>query len=524
MTTTLELRCKCGGALDQEPAGGTCQKCGAQIPRDLTTGKLRRWRTGDSEPGVVEVHPEESGNPAKNISAKVPTPCRDGRDGMVGREEPGLLILGTVDPQPVRWLWPARLPLGKLIILDGDPSLGKSLITLYLAGRVSHGLPMPDGTLGDLNGPAGVVLLCAEDDPADTLRPRLDAAGADCNRIALLQTVTETIDSEYGEPRTRRRLPTLADLGAIETAIKTVDAKLVVVDPVMAYTGRAETNSDSDVRSLLAGLAALAQRTGVAVLAVRHLNKSGGGNPLYRGGGSIAFIAAARVGLLVAADPDDPSGESRVLAVTKSNLAKMPPALVYRVNENANGVAYIQWLGETEHTAKTLLASVVDDDEKGALGEAKVFLADLLEDGPVEVKHLKGEARNAGIAEKTLQRAKTALGVQAIKFGFGETGYWTWSLPRNADPKRQPDSLQQQASEESKIAAIALDGHPQSMGTLARNSNLRLVDSLPEETEASEPVPFVCPVHGDEAPWASFFGEQRCLKCPPRPALAEVTP
>ena len=137
--------------------------------------------------------------PAQRVHGGGPDkPAAD--EGHHGGEEPAdepsravVVKLADVTPEPVRWLWPGRIPLGKLSILDGDPGLGKSLITLDLAARVSAGRPMPDGTLPDLDGPAGVVLLTAEDDPADTIRPRLDAAGADCSRIVLLKDVVETI-------------------------------------------------------------------------------------------------------------------------------------------------------------------------------------------------------------------------------------------------------------------------------------------------------------------------------------------
>src|SRR5579883_3003453 len=188
------------------------------------------------------------------------------------------ILVSKVKPEQVRWLWPGRIPLGKLTILDGDPGLGKSLLTLDLAARVTKGGPMPDGSTSDLGGPRGVVLLACEDDPADTLRPRLDAAGADCSRIVLLSAVREAVPR--GDAiETRERMPSLADLGAIREAIRQVDAALVIVDPVTAYTV-GDTHVDADMRALLAKLAEVAGELGVAIVVVRHLNKSGGGNPL----------------------------------------------------------------------------------------------------------------------------------------------------------------------------------------------------------------------------------------------------
>jgi RecA-family ATPase len=205
---------------------------------------------------------------------------------------------------------------------------------------------MPDGVDSQLDAQAGVVLLSAEDDPADTIRPRLEAAGADLSRIIMLAGLRDG-DSV--------RLPTLTDLDAIKHAIAQVNAKLVIVDPLMAYLpGKVDSYRDQDVRRILAPLAALAAETGAAVLVIRHLNKTEGKNALYRGGGSIGIIGAARSGLLVAKDPEDE--ERRILAVTKSNLAKTPPALAYRIATTADEIPYLVWEGTTDYTAASLLA------------------------------------------------------------------------------------------------------------------------------------------------------------------------
>ncbi len=200
-------------------------------------------------------------------------------------------------PQRVEWLWPARIPLGKLTIIDGDPGLGKSVLTLELAARVSRGMAMPDSEPGEDREPAGVVVLSAEDGIEDTIVPRLDAAGADRSRILALNLVTDT---EGG-----KRLPTFpGDADYVRAAVGRVQGRLVIIDPLTAYlSGYVNAHKDSDCRRALWPLAQLADDTGVAVVVVRHLNKATGGNPLYRGGGSIGIIGAARSGLLVAPTP-----------------------------------------------------------------------------------------------------------------------------------------------------------------------------------------------------------------------------
>ena len=326
-----------------------------------------------------------------------------------------IVRLSDVRPERVDWLWPARMPLGKVTILDGDPGLGKSTIALDLAARVSRGLPMPGVSAG--RRPAGVVLLSAEDGLADTIRPRLDAAGADVARVVALTAVfADGAD----------RLPTLpGDLDRLEAAIVAHEADLVIIDVLMAYLD-AEVNAhrDQDVRGALAPLAAMAERTGAAILVLRHLNKSTGGPAVYRGGGSIGIVGAARSALVVGRDPDD---EDRlVLAVTKSNLAPLAPSLAYRIVDH-DGAGGIAWEGASTLTAAQLLSAPTSTEERTALDEAKAVLRDLLGSGPVPSKDVQRQARDAGISDATLRRAKDGLGVKSIR-PDGFTGPWSWAL------------------------------------------------------------------------------------------------
>src|SRR5215469_14128925 len=214
--------------------------------------------------------------------------------------------LATVTPERVEWLWTRRIPIGKLTILDGDPGLGKTALTLDLAARVSRGLPLPDDPDAPWNA-AGVVLVNAEDGLGDTIRPRLDAAGADCSRILAFDWA---------------HIPVLPDhLSTLRAAITDCAAALVIIDPVMAVLAASiDAYRDHDVRRFVNPLIQLAEDAAVAILLVRHLTKQPGPKALYRGSGSIAFTAAARSTLLVASDPDDPDS-SRILAPIKNNLS-----------------------------------------------------------------------------------------------------------------------------------------------------------------------------------------------------------
>lgn len=341
----------------------------------------------------------------------------------------------AIEPTPIDWVWPAHLPAGMLTVLDGDPGLGKSTLVLDLAARVSRGAPMPDASGG--GDPAGVVLLSAEDDLARTIRPRLDAAGADVERVA-------TIELPDGDGLRRPPLITPHDLGEVEVAVGDLGARLCVLDPLVAYLPDAvDTNRDHSVRRALAALSALGERTGCAIVVVRHLRKSCADNPLYRGGGSIGITAAARAAFLLALDPGDAEGRRRVLAPLKMNLALLPASRALHLAADLGQQPRIVWEGVSPLSAADLLAQPAEGEDRGALGEAKDVLCQILADGPVSATDGQAQARRAGLKDRTLDRARHALGVQAIKTGRpGELDQeWTWSLPpKDASQSRRAPS------------------------------------------------------------------------------------
>lgn len=316
---------------------------------------------------------------------------------------PGIL-LSDVQPQEVKWFWQGRIPLGKVTVLDGDPGTAKSTMSQDLAARVTTGREMPDGTPG-VSG--GVVLISAEDDLADTIRPRLDAAGADPSRVLALSTVP----SKGGE----RPFSIPGDLPVLEETIKRISAVLVVIDPLAAFLdGRVDSNRDQDVRQALWLLAELAKRTGAAIVVIRHLNKKPGMRAIYRGGGSIGIIGAARSGLLAAKRRD--SGDL-ALAIVKNNLCAPAPTLRYRVEETAGGIVRVVWLGVSAESADDLLAEPAPHATKRQ--EACVFIQEKLEGGPRPSRELERLAQEKGIAEKTLRRARQELGIESWQTGDG---------------------------------------------------------------------------------------------------------
>jgi hypothetical protein len=328
-------------------------------------------------------------------------------------------LLSEVEPERVSWLWDRRIPKGKLTIIDGDPGYGKSALTTDFAARVTVGRPWPDGAPCE---PGGVVLMNAEDGLADTIRPRIQAADADPSRVLALATDPDKDGVE-------RFLSIPEDIPIVERGIERVGAVLVVVDPLMAFlSGRVNANNDQEVRRALAPLAAMAERTGAAVVVVRHMNKAAGANTLYRGGGSIGIIGAARSGLVVAPHPEDDS--LRVLAPLKHNLSEPAPSLVFSIVTADNGAARVEWKGETPLGADQLLRPPVDDEERSAVDEAVEFLLDELGTHPVTAKSVLKDARDAGVAERTLYRAKRKLRVGSERESDGS---WTWVLPKDGE-------------------------------------------------------------------------------------------
>ncbi|MGH3623702.1 MAG: AAA family ATPase [Sciscionella sp.] len=336
--------------------------------------------------------------------------------------------LADVSAESVSWLWPGRLPAGKIVMLDGDPSLGKSTLALTFAAHVSTGRAWPDRApcpLGD------VVVLSAEDGLADTIRPRLDAAGGIAARVHAVTGIPAVT-----EDGTRYERPvTLADINPIAETVLRVRARLLIVDVLMAYLPtKVDSHRDQDVRSILAVLAQLGERTGCTVLLLRHLNKTGAGAAVYRGGGSIGIIGAARAGYVVAPDPDDE--EQRVLACTKNNLAPMPPSLTYRL-ESAPGshVARVVWGAESTHSAGDLLSTHNEESEDGddIRGWLHAYLAS--NGGAAGPEDVMKAGRAAGYSPDQLKRAKKPKGTYPKVYSRkpGMAAGWVWSLEEDTD-------------------------------------------------------------------------------------------
>lgn len=287
--------------------------------------------------------------------------------------------------------------------------------------------------------------------------------------------IISTISNADGIERT----PTIPyDLPAIEAAIRDVNAALFILDPLVATLDQ-ETNSyrDQDIRRALAPVAALAERTGVAVICIRHLNKGGSQNPKYRGGGSIGIIGAARAAFLFGDVPGRDG--THAMAPTKGNLwRRKPQALEYTIEER-NDQPVIVWHGESQCTAVSLLAQPESAEESNACVEAQKFLVEILRDGEIDSKDVIREARAAGVSEKTLHRAKHQLGVRSQKHGIGKGQHWVGVLPKMVNdqnlttfeesteitPVNSTNSLKKVKTEDMTIFAPE-DGHLPESGAL----------------------------------------------------------
>lgn len=323
-----------------------------------------------------------------------------------------------IEPKPINWLWPGRIPEGKLTIFVGEAGVGKTMTAIDVAARISTGAAWPDAPAEDREA-AEVIIMSAEDDPHDTLRPRLDVAGADVDNVHHMRA--SDIDMN-----TVSVTEHLQDLEVM--LLQNPQIRLFVIDPLNTFMGDGvNTHKESDVRRALHPFMDLASRTGVAILAVMHPNKSETASAVNRTSGSTAFVAIARTVWMFGKDREDEA--RRYMLPVKNNIADDSAGLAYSVVAGAGTeIRRICW----ESDPVCLSAEQVFGGGKPAgdrpANAAAAFLADFLSQGPVASTHVFAAAEEEGLSEKSVRRAAGRLGVQKRKTGMN--GNWEWSLPK----------------------------------------------------------------------------------------------
>ena len=334
-----------------------------------------------------------------------------------------------ISPEPVEWLWNSKIPRGKLTLLAGDPGLGKSLLTSYMAAVISRGGKWP---LEDSRSPCGdVILLSAEDDAGDTIRPRLEAMEADLARIHVLQGV---ISGVTGQGRQSVRMFDLQqDIDRLSNKLAEMpQVGLIVIDPISAYLGKnIDSHKNAEVRAVLSPLIAAIAERHVALIGISHLSKAPNASALMRIIGSLAFAATARAVHLVVADAQNKA--RRLFLPLKNNLSPDSAGLAFHIEGHSIpsprgpiGTARILW--ETEPVTITAEEAILAraPSQNSILSQATEWLVSILGQQPLPANQILADAARMGITEITLRRAVKNLRIQKRKERF--SGRWMWSL------------------------------------------------------------------------------------------------
>ncbi len=313
-----------------------------------------------------------------------------------------MIRMSEVQSQEIEWLWYPFIPYGQLTIIQGDPGDGKTTMVLNLAAKLSKGEALDENM--KVTEPVNVIYQTAEDGLADTVKPRLELAGADCERIIVID------ESDKSLSMVDERL---------EQAIVRTGARLLILDPIQAYLGGGmDMNRANEARDMTKKLGALAEKTKCAIILIGHMNKASGNKAAYRGMGSIDFFAVARSVLLVGRV----EGESNTRAVVqiKNNLAAFGHPKAFALSEDG-----FKWLGDYEITVDEVLGGITPKANK--MEQAKQMLRELAEtQSAVLSNEIFDRANELGISKRTLENAKKELGVQTRKINNA----WYWELDK----------------------------------------------------------------------------------------------
>ena len=318
------------------------------------------------------------------------------------RTELQMIKMSEIQSQEVAWLWFPFIPYGKLTIVQGDPGDGKTTLVLNIAAKLSKGEGL-DSKM-KLTEPLNVIYQSAEDGLADTVKPRLETAGANCENISVIDESIKSLS--------------MIDERLEEAVIRT-KAKLLILDPIQAYLGGGmDMNRANEARDMTKKLAALAEKYQCAIVLVGHMNKAAGNKAAYRGMGSIDFFAVARSVLLVGRV----EGEANIRAGVqiKNNLAAFGHPKAFELSEDG-----FHWLGDYEVTAEEVLGGIAPKANK--LEQAKRLLREVAEtNNAMQSNEIFNLAEEQSISRRTLENAKKELGIKARRINNS----WYWELDK----------------------------------------------------------------------------------------------
>jgi hypothetical protein len=363
--------------LDADKAGeDACKRLTALLPDTVSVTRIQPCMKDWND---VLVHRAEipNRNYFKSIVLKEPSKP----------ETVKIIRMSDVELTPVEWLWKPYLPFGKLSVLQGNPGEGKTYFAMHLAAACTNGKLLPNM---ERMAPFNVIYQTAEDGLGDTVKPRLIEAGADLDRVLVID------DSEVQL--------TLSD-ERIEKAIIENNARLVIIDPIQAYLGAdVDMNRANEVRPIFMRLGQVAQRTGCAILLIGHLNKAAGMQSLQRGLGSIDIAAAVRSVMFIGKLKHDPT--MRILTHEKSSLAPPGASLAFSLGDEGG----FRWVGEYDITADEMLSGI-EPQRETKTQQAKDLICTLLAGGKqVLSEDIDKAALERGIPGRTVRDAKRELG------------------------------------------------------------------------------------------------------------------